>query len=426
MTVWWLIVGFIRGLFLEPRTPRQLARRTERNKIRVLKRLRRYSFYRGLELASWDRVPIFEKRAYLASFRGLNEPGLSLEEVRAFGEEVEARHDERTRLRGHIVGLSTGTSGARSGYVLGSREAGMWAGSILAKLLGLGVFRPQKIAFVFRTHGPLYKGADRGWIRLRFFDLNGRPEEIDRGLREFQPDIVVSVPNFYVQYMARSRRAEISPKLLVSGADVLEAHERSALQEFFGSEIREVYQATEGFLGVGCAAGRVHLNEADYVVERQAVGEGGAFRPIVTDVQRRSQAIVRFLMDDVLIPHEGPCPCGQPSLSLRRIEGRADQVLKFRRDEAGPSVVIYPDFLRRLLRESECFDWNYRVQQTSLQSLRLELDRALEAKAVEHVRESLRAAFAEKGAPWIGLEIAHRTEFPVERGKRRRIEGLAP
>ena len=52
-----------------------------------------------------------------------------------------------------------------------------------------------------------------------------------------------------------------------------------------------------------------------------------ALRRLITDFTRRTQPVIRYRLDDVLVAATEPCPCGQPTRVLEAIEGRRDDQL---------------------------------------------------------------------------------------------------
>ncbi len=64
------------------------------------------------------------------------------------------------------------------------------------------------------------------------------------------------------------------------------------------------------------------------IVERQPVPGTSRFRPIITDLRRTSQPVVRLLLDDLLEPAP-PCPCRSPRLAVRGVEGRAEDIWQY-------------------------------------------------------------------------------------------------
>ncbi len=89
--------------------------------------------------------------------------------------------------------------------------------------------------------------------------------------------------------------------------------------------------------------------------------------PIITDFSRRTQAFVRYLLDDVLrLDAEQDCPCGRHTRTIAAIEGRQDDVLWLPDLRNDALTALFPDSLRRaMLLRQDCF-LDYRLEQHGL------------------------------------------------------------
>ena len=85
----------------------------------------------------------------------------------------------------------------------------------------------------------------------------------------------------------------------------------------------------EGFLGAACRHGTLHLNEDTLVIERTPVKGTKRFTPIITDLRRTTQPMVRVQLDDLLEPVDTPCPCGSALLAVRGVEGRVGDLWRW-------------------------------------------------------------------------------------------------
>jgi putative adenylate-forming enzyme len=136
---------------------------------------------------------------------------------------------------------------------------------------------------------------------------------------------------------------------VVSVAEVLEDVDRARIEKAFGGILHQVYQCTEGFLGITCALGHLHLNEDMIVVEREEIEGGqGRFVPIVTDFVRTSQPILRYRLNDILVPAREPCPCGSVFQRIERVEGRSDDLCWVAREGTNTLVPVFSDMIRRV------------------------------------------------------------------------------
>jgi putative adenylate-forming enzyme len=207
--------------------------------------------------------------------------------------------------------------------------------------------------------------------------------------------------------------------VVVSVADKLEKDEKTRLEAHFGRKLFEVYQATEGFLGISCRYGTLHLNEDLLHFERRFVDETRtAFEPVVSDYFRWSQAVVRFRLDDVLVPQDS-CACGSRRQAIREVRGRADDVLWFT-SRSGGRVAVWPDFVRHAIQNHLRLDLDFQVVQEG-ESLRIRLEEEPAPELLALASSELRAFLGERGIEPPALDWS----FGLRRGlgeKRKRVE----
>ena len=334
-------------------------------------------FYRAHAGQPLAALPIVDKAQMLADFAGFNTVGVSLDQALAVALEAEKSRDFRPTLEANgkelTVGLSSGTSGTRGVFLVSATERARWAGLLLGRLLARDSLRqvlhpkhpPLRISFFLRANSNLYSTLSGRKIDFRFHDLWAPwPEHLAR-LNAHQPDVLAAPPTV-LKKLAEGRTdgaLDIAPRQVISVAEVLEPDDEKAIVEAWGVPVQQVYQATEGFLGASCAAGRVHLNEEEIHFEMEWLdAERRRFHPIVTDFSRTTQLVVRYRLDDVLRLAEGRCPCGRPTLSLEAIEGRADDVLWGEALDGGAAVAVFPDLVRNAMARVEGLG-DYRLAQ---------------------------------------------------------------
>ena len=82
-------------------------------------------------------------------------------------------------------------------------------------------------------------------------------------------------------------------------------------------------------------------------------------------------------MNDILVEEKSPCPCGLIFTRIKKIEGRADDIFKFKNSK-GEIISIFPDFIRRCLlfvdniREYQVFQIDYNLIQVAILDLKEE------------------------------------------------------
>lgn len=377
-----------------------LARWQQLHLRRVLRRApRRYAFYAGTAPRALADLPVLDKPDVLAGFAALNERGVALAECLAAARAAERGRDFSTRLRGLSVGLSSGTSGQQTAFLTSAAERDRWAGEVLARALPRGLLGGARVTLVLRAGGPLYESVDGGRVSFRFVDLALPAEHLLEEVQASTPTVLVAPPSVLVAVAHAD--LGLRPERVLSVAEVLDPHDATVIADGLGTRVDQVYQAAEGFLGISCReVGALHLNEDLVVVEREPVaGAGdGRFVPVVTDLFRTSQAVLRRRMGDVLVPDDAPCPCGNPALVVRQIVGRADDVLWLDR-AAGPDrrpggpAPFQPDFVRAAVLAAPGVT-DFRVRQTARDELHLAVD---PAGAFDEARRRLLDGLARAG-----------------------------
>jgi putative adenylate-forming enzyme len=345
-----------------------------RRLTRVLERARStFPFYADLQPGGLESFPVLTKATMTEHFAELNDRGLTFPECFRAARAAEANRDFTANLAGVAVGLSSGTSGRQSVFLTSPYERNMWAGAILAKALPAGLRARARVALVLRAGGPLYQSVATRRIVFRYFDLTRPLEEHIAGLAELAPTIVAAPPSV-LRLLALARqdgRLPVSPDRIYSIAEVLDSHDQDLIEAAFECRVDQIYQATEGFLAISCRRGRLHLNEDLLVFERAVLDRAGRrFSPIVTDLFRRTQAMVRVRLDDVVVESEASCPCGSPFQVIDRVEGRTDDVLLL--PAAGPSEPrpLFADVVRDAVLAADGVT-DFHVAQVSLDLLRL-------------------------------------------------------
>lgn len=322
------------------------------------------AFYRNYAHLPLSQFPMIQKELFMQYFDEINTVGVTQKEAMQTALQAEETRDFASEINGITVGLSTGTSGKRGLFLASQTERAQWVAMVLHRVVKWSVFRRQKVAFFLRANSNLYSSVQSSVLAFHFFDIFRKTEELVSELGLLQPDIVAAQPSL-LRYLAEAQQAGklyITPQQIISFAEVLHDDDRRIVEQTFGLSITEVYQCTEGFLGVSCAHGTLHLNEDVAVFEKKYVGDH-RFIPIVTDFTRTSQPIIRYEMTDILIERTAPCPCGSALLGIERIEGRTDDVLIF--EQGGKTITVFPDTLvRKIARATDDFS-RYCIRQVS-------------------------------------------------------------
>lgn len=378
------------------------------------------AFYRPYANATWDQWPIVDKSLWMQNFDSINTVGARLEQVSAIALQAERTRDFSLNWGRHTVGMSTGTSGNRGVFLVSPEEGAQWAGTLLGKLLRSGLFARERIALVLRAGATLYDAIGALRLQFKFFDQARPWQEMAEDLRNFDPTILIA-PASALRLLSNAA-GTMRPRRVISVAEVLDDLDRQHIERRFAVPVEQIYQATEGLLGMSCEHGTVHLNEPYLFIEREWLDrEQTRFTPIVTDLWRRTQPVVRYRLNDVLQVKRERCPCGRAALALAAIEGRSDDVLWL--EGASELVPVFPDLLSRAIVSvlSELED--FRVIERSRGDWNVQLRPLPPEDAKARLLETLASVVHGLGASLPSLTV---TELPVSPniGKQRRVLGM--
>ncbi|MFJ2541641.1 F390 synthetase-related protein [Microbacterium sp. NPDC087589] len=348
-------------------------RRLLRSHLRFLRRRSPY-FRELLSTRSFSDLPLMDKSVMMTRFDEINTVGVRKDEALALAIGNERSRDFDTDLGSNSVGLSSGTSGHRGLFVVSSAERDAWVGTVLARTLPRGVLFGHRIALFLRADNTLYESVGSRAVSFRYFDVYADMDDNITRLREYRPTILVAPPSV-LRLIARAADAggfDVVPQRVYSVAEVLEISDEQRITASLGQRLlHQLYQCTEGFLAHTCEHGVIHLNEDSILVEREAL-DAERFTPIVTDLRRRAQPIVRYRLGDVLRERTHPCPCGSALAAVERIEGREGDTLLFRSLD-GRDVPVFADVITRALLFADGFD-EYRITQIGESRLQIALD----------------------------------------------------
>ncbi|MGC5701776.1 adenylate synthase [Pseudomonas sp. NFXW11] len=392
--------------------------------------------FKGLANSDLQRLPIMDKSTLMSDFAGFNTRALSLEQVLPVALEAERSRDFSPTLGDITVGLSSGTSGAQGVFLVSSTERQRWAGILLARTLPRALLprllcpwlAPLRIAFFLRANSRLYTTLASRRIDFAFHDLTlGLAAALER-LNQQNPDVLVA-PATVLRGLAQAALAgqlTIRPRHILSVAEVLESSDAELVQQAFGQKPRQIYQASEGFLGYSCEAGTLHLNESHLHIEPQWLDpQRTRFQPIITDFSRRTQLIVRYRLNDILRVAAAPCPCGRAERAIAAVEGRADEILWLPRLQAPESAPLYPDVLRRALLMLGAELEEYQIQQRGL-LWQVDLRTPGDYHGLcQRLAEALTELCAQQGLQAPSLSFGH-WQAPPAQSKRRRLLMLQP
>jgi len=331
-------------------------------------------YFKQFSDKSFDELPYMDKKVMMDNFDQMNTAGISKEQALKLAIDSEKSRDFSDKLDGYSVGLSSGTSGHRGVFVLSDEEIATWVGGMMAKMLPKGKVFGTKVAFFLRADNNLYESSNSKALEFQFFDIL-KPMSINIAeLQAFQPTILVAPPSVLLLLAEATEKGDLSvnPDRIISVAEVLTESDEKYLKKVFKQKIIfQVYQCTEGFLAYTCEYGSLHVNE-DVIYMQKEYLDDKRFTPVITDFVRKTQPIIKYRLNDILVEDKRPCKCGTSMLRLKKIEGRMDDVFELE-GEKGGMVEVFPDFISRVVLYVPNIK-NYRVVQASKKKVVFYLD----------------------------------------------------
>jgi phenylacetate-CoA ligase len=391
-------------------------------------------FYRqhwaGHDQRDWHHLPTVDKQVMMAHFDSFNTRGISKEAAMEVALRAERSRDFSPNIAGLTVGLSSGTSGHRGLFLVSPEEQAAWAGVMVARALHRLPGSRVRVAFFLRSNSNLYEEIGGGPIQFRYFDLMTPLNDAVRGLNSFQPHIVLGPPSLLGLLADEQTQARLSihPQRLISIAEVLEVQDQRRLQTVFACPVHQIYQCTEGLLAVSCTAGSLHIQEDLVALQFEPVANGPEERvtPIVTDLWRTTQPIVRYRLNDILRLAPAPCSCGSSFRVIAAIEGRSDDLCYFAAQTGGKRH-FFPDTIRRMILLADPRITDYQAVQQRCGQLRIHLAVSPDAN-FDEIASSVRKSVDETIAQYECRPAAVQIEeglLPLPVGtKRRRVQRL--
>ena len=349
-----------------------LAKVQKRREEKWRKNLAKSLFYQRWKEADLKEFPRLNKNKHLDHFDRINTAGVTKEKALEIALKAEKTRDFSPTIGNITIGLSSGTSGNHGIFLANPNERAEWVAAILDRVIGWS-WKKRKVAFFLRANSNLYEASRSRLLQFEFFDTTiALPLSFDR-LNALQPNILIGQPSVLIVLAEARQNGQLTilPAKVISVAEVLDDTTKEQLKKAFGVKIEQVYQCTEGFLAHTCERGNLHLNEDWLIIERRYVdSDKTRFHPVITDLARMTQPVVRYELNDIL--KEGkPCDCGRVTQVIEKIEGRSDQTFVFDNSEGG-RLIVFPDTIRRLVLKGGDYRLkDYQVHQVSRRKIQL-------------------------------------------------------
>jgi putative adenylate-forming enzyme len=346
-----ILTSFLQTKILMRASSTSLARHRDRLWHRLKPALAATPALKPYSTRPLDEYPIIEPSIMRADYGAWNSLGLSHADMTAGAQHAElGLNPTYGDLPANIsFGFSTGTSGNRGIFIASAQERADYIGQSLARLLPWSsLIKGARIALILRASNALYSdvGASSRFA-FKHIPLTCSEHDMISQVADWQPTILIA-PAHRLAMLAKARESgHMAPLPLVhclTGSEPIGEKERGWIGDQLGIRPDPIYQATEGFLAATCQHGRLHLNEHAIAISKDPLAGTPLWRPIISDLRRRSQPIIQVRLDDLLEDDpRGPCACGYAGRTIKLVFGRAQDIWRW------PNRVLTPPEIYRAM-----------------------------------------------------------------------------
>ncbi|MDJ1485778.1 AMP-binding protein [Cytophagaceae bacterium YF14B1] len=263
---------------------------------------------------------------------------------------------------------TSGTSGAPVSFYLTDNDLERLAINESKSLSIAGIHR-EDIVQLTTTSDRLFMAGIAYVLGLRKIGASllrvgpGLPDLQWKLIKEHQTTVLIAVPSFILKMLEYAEKNQIDPSA-TSVTKIICIGEPIRNQDFslnvLGQKIIDrwpvqlysTYASTEmatAFTECHAGKGGHHLPElvfAEVVDEQgQPVPSGTSGELVITTLGIEGMPLLRFKTGDICQYHLSPCECGRTTLRLGPLQGRKNQMIKYK------GTTLYPPALTELLHE---------------------------------------------------------------------------
>ena len=320
-------------------------------------------------LEHFTNLPTINKQIMMDHFSTLNTCQLNIDEVMTYALNNELNHAYEGYFHDEfVVGLSSGTSGNKGVYITPKALTERLPFVFLARS-GIPLkLLPFRILFLLRVFSQGFADINAPFINLKYASTMTPIPALLEQINTNRINILMAPPSLLRLLLPYVDQIKVAIKLIVCYAEVLEVEEKRRLEKFFGAQVIEIYQASEGQIGSTCKHGNLHINEDLVFIELYDAHDQPLTAPhqlgtkmLLTNLVNYAQPLIRYEMNDMIILGD-KCSCGSSFRVIERIVGRNDDVLFFR-NSRNQIQHVFPDLFSRWIITTSDGIREFQVQQ---------------------------------------------------------------
>lgn len=369
------------------------------------------------DVAPQAAFPVQTPDAFEHNFDKGNALGLTYAHARKILKLDGAQPQTHGYFRQARLSVSDGTAGRKRIWIQSEEELITEAFSLFEVLIPALPKGHVRIACFVPGISALLTPFNNRYIETLALAWNGPTESLKLLLRASNPTILIAPPAVLRALATEviQGRLRLSTDRIFSTAEVLTEEEREWLSRQFGVAVQNIYWTNEGFLGHSCPFGTLHLNEDLFLVEHDYLEtDRKRFFPVITSLSRRTQPLLRYKLDDILVERRMACACGSHHMAIEHVGGRWSDVFYLRSEIVDDWVPVFPDTLRKVITGGSTAIQQYQIRQISPNeiALYLKVPEGMFGQVSWAIGEALKRLFGQLGVrlPLLYFHILEKAE----------------
>jgi phenylacetate-CoA ligase len=328
-------------------------------------RKRQWQDLRSLLRHAQESSPFYQRRFAAANLHA-NEiqsledlakiPPLTRDDLRHHLEDIYSRKFRREDLKQSATGGTTDTPVP----ILRSSESIRWKNAVHLRFNAWAGFLPgDKVFYLWGAHQDYSENPSLRWrlydrylMRQVWAPTSLMNEEILESYRQklnrFRPRIFYAYPTpltLFCEYLRDTRRTFHRPQSVICTAEPLLAAQRRVMEEVLGCPVFEQYGSRDfGMIAAECEAHQgLHVNPAAAFVESIPLAgaeEEGLHEILVTDLLNEGMPLIRYRVNDCVLPSSRSCSCGCSYPLIERVIGRTTDLFQLANGDKVPGVSL--------------------------------------------------------------------------------------
>ena len=328
-------------------------------------------YWEGQSDDEWQSFPMIDKSIMMENLADLLTVRIDVNHAKQLADKAEKTRDFSPKIGPYSIGYSSGTSGSRGMHFVSEKEQASWAGFMLSRGLDESIFQRCKIGLILRANSNTFESVGSNRIKFSFYDLMKPLNEIHEQILHDELDILMGPPSVLSHFA--DIESPIKVRKMVSVAEVLEATDKQKIESHFGLILHQFYSSTEGEIAATCEYGNLHINEGVMAIQKEWIDEEkGWYHPIITDFRRKTQPIIRYKLNDILVASKEKCRCGDAREVITSVMGRSDDMFHLTKPDGGIELVV-PDLIRRAIMQMSDEITNYIALQKAPNQIEIQL-----------------------------------------------------